>query len=567
MGGPADDPNRRLQEELARKTEEVRVLREVSSRVNTTLDLARICDIVLDTMHDLFGFTHAMILLKDAERGLLRVAGSRGYPEPGLGATVPLGVGVVGLVGERKRMMRVGNLSQQRAYAQAIRRRIEEAGRTAEVREAPPLPGLPNAESQVAIPLLIEDRLVGVFFVESVEQRVFGEHDETLIAIVANLCASAIHNALQFQAERRRSESLEGTVEERTRQLRQTSRELSQYREVRAKEAGQYDFDDIVGDSAVMRATRELLRKVARSPASTILITGENGTGKDLAAKVVHFQSRRASSPFMNITCSALPETLLESELFGHERGAFTDAHRQKKGLLELADGGSVFLDEIGEMSLGLQAKLLRFLEEKKFKRIGGAADIQVDVRVIAATHRDLQKMVAAGTFREDLYYRLRVLPLEMPALRQRAGDIEILVRLFLRQFQTEFDKDVTGVAPEVFPALEGYTWPGNVRELRNAVERAVLLAEGSVLRPADFGALTASAQAPGPQLPPSGLKFDELERSLVLQALERADWNTARAARLLGMPRDWLRYRIEKFDLEPGPNEPSRDYSRRSRE
>ena len=189
----------------------------------------------------------------------------------------------------------------------------------------------------------------------------------------------------------------------------------------------------------------------------------------------------------MNITCSALAENLLESELFGHERGAFTDAHKQKKGLLELADGGTVFLDEIGEMGPTLQAKLLRFLEEKAFKRVGGADDIRVDVRIIAATNRDLQRMVREGRFREDLYYRLRVVPLELPALRDRAGDVPQLARLFLRQFTREFGKHVDDIAPEALAALAAYEWPGNVRELRNAVERAVLLAEGPVLDADDF--------------------------------------------------------------------------------
>jgi transcriptional regulator with GAF, ATPase, and Fis domain len=478
------------------------------------------------------------------------VAG-RGYDPLPIGARVPIGVGVIGTVAQRKKMMRVGNLSQQRSYAAAVRDELERAGRATPAGATPALPGLPDAESQVAIPLLIEERLVGVFAVESVERRVFDERDETLIAIVANLSASAIHNALLYRREEERRASLEVAVEERTRQLRRTSDELTRVQELRAKEAQRRDFTDIVGTSRAVAATRELLRKVARSPASTILITGENGTGKDLAARIVHDRSERAAAPFMNITCSALAESLLESELFGHERGAFTDAHRQKKGLLELADGGSVFLDEIGEMSLALQAKLLRFLEEKAFKRVGGSQDIRVDVRVIAATHRDLDKMVERGAFREDLYYRLRVLPVELPPLRERQGDIPHLVRFFLEQFQREFNKDVREVDAGVFAELEAYAWPGNVRELRNAVERAVLLAEGPVLHASDFRGLAPRQERLDPaRLPPAGLSFEALERGLVTQALERAGWNKTKAAKLLGMPRDWLRYRIEKFGL-----------------
>jgi transcriptional regulator with PAS, ATPase and Fis domain len=305
-----------------------------------------------------------------------------------------------------------------------------------------------------------------------------------------------------------------------------------------------------------MKAVKRLIRRVAASPSSTVLVTGENGTGKDLAAKVIHGSSSRAASPFMNITCSALPEALLESELFGHERGAFTDARQQKKGLLELADTGTVFLDEIGEMSLALQAKLLRFLEEKTFRRVGGAKDIRVDVRIVAATNRDLRRAVKEGRFREDLFYRLQVLEVELPPLRQRTGDVALLARYFLERYRAEFRKKVSDLAPDAAKRLEGHGWPGNVRELRNAVERAVLLAEGPVLRAEDFSGLGAAEAAEAHELPPSGVRFDQLERDLVAQALERAGWNKAAAAALLGVNRDWVRYRIERHGLRPPPRE-----------
>jgi len=541
-----------LEQELRQKNEEVCILRGVSTRINATLELEQIYDIALHTMHDVFGFSHALILLFDDTGDALRVVAARGYPEPAIGARVELGVGVIGTVARRKKMMRVGNLSQQRAYAAAIRREVQQTGEADSLERVPALPGLAEAESQVAIPLLIEDRLVGVFFVESEERRVFSERDETLIAIVANLCASAIHNAWLYRREQRRSETLAGTVAERTRELQRSHRELSVVHELRAKEARAWDFDEVVGSSPVMREVRALLRQVVKSPASTILITGPNGSGKDLVAKVLHYQSHRAAAPFMNITCSALAENLLESELFGHERGAFTDAHKQKKGLLELADGGSVFLDEIGEMGTALQAKLLRFLEEKTFKRVGGSEDVRVDVRVLAATNRDLERMVREGGFREDLYYRLRVLPVELPPLAARSEDIPQLVDLFLRQFTREFGKSVDGVTPEALAELTAYAWPGNVRELRNTVERAVLLTETRMLTPTDFALPCPKAARETLRLPATGLGFEELERSLVVQALELARWNKARAARLLGMPRDWLRYRMEKFALRP---------------
>ena len=273
---------------------------------------------------------------------------------------------------------------------------------------------------------------------------------------------------------------------------------------------------------------------------------------KDLAAKVLHYASDRATRPFMNITCSALPDTILESELFGHERGAFTDARQQKRGLLESADGGTVFLDEIGEMAPQLQAKLLRFLEDKTFKRVGGVADIRVDARVIAATNRKLEDDVKKGRFREDLYYRLNVLPIALPPLRTRADDIPALVTYFVDLYNREFRKRVRGVSPEAMRRLQTYGWPGNIRELRNAVERAMLLVEGTELTAEQFP-LTASASAltEGVDLPAGGIDLEQLERSLVVQALERSGWNQTKAATLLGLNRDQIRYRIEKFKLE----------------
>jgi two-component system response regulator AtoC len=324
-------------------------------------------------------------------------------------------------------------------------------------------------------------------------------------------------------------------------------------RVLRARQAQPYGLDSIVGQSDAIRTVRTLLEKIAVSPASTVLLTGESGTGKDLAAKVLHYSSSRANKPFMNITCSALPETLLESELFGHERGAFTGADRQKRGLLESADGGTVFLDEIGEMVPLLQAKLLRFLEEKSFKRVGGAQDVHVDVRVVAATNRSLQEEVRKGHFRADLFYRLNVMAVPLPPLRERKADIPSLIDHYVDAFNLEFRKKIRGVAPAVMPALQAYPWPGNVRELRNAVERAMLLVESSELAENQFPMLSAPQGdlSTGIGLPAEGINLEALEQSLVVQALERCHWNQTKAAMLLGLNRDQIRYRIEKFDLE----------------
>jgi DNA-binding NtrC family response regulator len=326
-------------------------------------------------------------------------------------------------------------------------------------------------------------------------------------------------------------------------------------REVRALRASRsepFAVSRIIGDSAGMMSLKGLLQRIAASPASTVLLTGESGTGKDLAAKVIHYTSERAARPFMNITCSALPDALLESELFGHERGAFTDARQQKTGLLESADGGTVFLDEIGEMVPALQAKLLRFLEEKAFKRVGGAADIRVDVRVIAATNRNLEDAVAQGKFREDLYYRLNVMQVQLPPLREHASDVPLLLNFYIDQFNREFRKQVRGASPEALELLRGYRWSGNIRELRNAVERAMLLADGQWLQPEHFPMTVTRRGGEGRfDLPEDGITLEQVERDLVMQSLQRTGWNHTKAAALLGLNRDQIRYRIEKFGLE----------------
>jgi DNA-binding NtrC family response regulator len=330
----------------------------------------------------------------------------------------------------------------------------------------------------------------------------------------------------------------------------ETSQLRREVRSLRSSQEKEFGFGSIVGASPAMQQAKALLARVAGSPASTVLLTGETGTGKDLAAKAVHYNSSRAAKSFVNITCSALPEQLLESELFGHERGAFTDARQQKRGLFETADGGTIFLDEIGEMTPGLQAKLLRFLEEKTFKRVGGLADVRVNVRVVAATNRNLEAEVNAGKFREDLFYRLQVMPIQLPPLRERDGDVTLLANFFIDRFNREFRKRVRGLSAPAAEMLQYYAWPGNVRELRNAIERAMLLIDSEWLEPDHFTTLTRTVAPLQFQLPPEGVNLEDVERQLLTQALERAGGNQTQTAQLLGINRDQVRYRIEKFGL-----------------
>jgi two-component system, NtrC family, response regulator AtoC len=359
-----------------------------------------------------------------------------------------------------------------------------------------------------------------------------------------------LQNALEAGALRTEVESLRGEVRRR---------------------AG---YHDVIGVSRKITELMKFVFKVATSEATTILIQGESGTGKDLVAKVIHYRSSRAERPFVAINCSAIPETLIEAELFGHERGAFTDAKAMKKGLFEIADRGTLFLDEIGELSSLLQAKLLRVLEDQVIRRVGGVRDIQVDVRVIAASNRDLEREVREGRFRQDLYYRLAIIAIYLPALRERKEDIPPLVEFFLAHYNKKFRKSVHGLTEETRRLLLNYDWPGNVRELKNALERAMILEEGNQLKPDDLpfsvasgrsGALvndshpSSSAEPPPPpgkrRLPPlsipeGGTSLEDVEHALVELALEQSHGNQIKAARLLNISRDALRYKMKKFGL-----------------
>ncbi len=331
-------------------------------------------------------------------------------------------------------------------------------------------------------------------------------------------------------------------------------RELRRIADLRAR------LDDTLWPVAEAESTRkvqELLQRIGGSGATTVLLTGESGVGKGLAARYLHAASAAGGeAPFIPVSCTSIPETLLESELFGHERGAFTDAKESKRGLAELAWGGTLFLDEVGDLPPGIQAKLLTLLEDRHFRRVGGTRQLELQARVVAATNRDLEKEVAAGRFRADLFYRLKVVPVEIPPLRQRVADIVPLADFFLGQFRREFGVGVEGFGDEVIRAMEAYGWPGNVRELRNAVERAALLAQGERVGLGDLppevggGDRGAEASAGSLALPAEGVDLQALERAWVLEALRRCDGNRSQAARLLGMNRDQIRYRIEKFNL-----------------
>jgi DNA-binding NtrC family response regulator len=363
-------------------------------------------------------------------------------------------------------------------------------------------------------------------------------------------------------------------------------------------------FEKMIGQDKSVKGLQDLIKRVARSESTTVLITGESGTGKELVAKALYDNSPRAQGPFVDLNCAALASELLESELFGYEKGAFTDARNAKKGLCEIASGGVLFLDEIGEMPLALQAKLLRFMEEKKFRRIGGTGNISVDVRIIAATNKDLSKEVKKGTFREDLFFRLNVFPLHLPPLRERKGDIPLLADYFLKFFSRDVRHDIKGFQPDALDFLMKSSWPGNVRELRNTIERAMITSAGPMIKASDFmmdffdssrplntdqasdSQISASDQKPEctgdmnesfrpddissllsfiqkldepdsipGNLPEKGIDFENLignlEKVIIKKAMDQTKFNQSKSSRLLGLSREMLRYRIKKYNLE----------------
>lgn len=346
--------------------------------------------------------------------------------------------------------------------------------------------------------------------------------------------------------------------------IKRALKELAMQREIERlrHRSGGYPRGWIVGESDEMRRIARVVDKVAQGKA-TVLLQGESGTGKEVVAHAIHRQSPRADKAFTVINCAAIPEDLLESELFGFEEGAFTGARRRKKGLLEVADEGTLFLDEIGEMAPKMQAKILRVLETRMLRRVGGTSDVTVDVRFIAASNRDLKEAVKQGTLREDLYYRLGVVVIDLPPLRERMEDLELFVAAFVDEFNRSMGRKVTGVSSGVLKLMREYPWPGNIRELRNVIERAMVLCEGDEIQPehlpGDFSGLAAAADGPGAsdpdvELPGDGLDLESavvgLERHYIVEALERTGGNQTEAAVLLSISRDQLRYRMEKYGL-----------------
>ncbi|HLV87745.1 MAG TPA: sigma-54 dependent transcriptional regulator [Candidatus Sulfotelmatobacter sp.] len=468
-------------------------------------------------------------------------------------------------------------VDDERLVRWSLRQKCEEWGYEV-VEAAAGEPGLRLANHESPDLILLDVRMPDITGLQVLEQLKKSGDSTAVIMITADPQLDDVKSALRlgaydFVGKPLDFEELRVTIQNALEATRLRTEVQSLRGEVRRRTG----YHDVVAVSPKMTELMNFVEKVAASEATTILIQGESGTGKDLVAKTIHYESSRQDGPFVAINCSAIPETLMEAELFGHEKGAFTDAKQMKKGLFETANGGTLFLDEIGELSPLLQAKLLRVLEDQVIRRVGGVRDMQVNVRVVAASNRDLEKAVREGHFRQDLYYRLAIIAIFIPPLRDRAEDILPLVDFFIEWYNRKFKKSVKGISADTRRLLLAHNWPGNVRELKNSIERAMILEEESVLRPAympfavgeaarsgltafehssastDGGKQLANGRVlPRLYIPEEGTSLEEVERAMVELAMRQANNNQTHAARLLDISRDALRYKLKKFELVP---------------
>jgi formate hydrogenlyase transcriptional activator len=507
---------------LQRERDRLRLLLEITSSVTSRLDLRQMVEALSTNLFRVMQCDVSALLLPDSESGALRVTILHNPDAKGPfreGSLVPMNGSISGQVLRKGKSIRIDSFEQVRDDPEIFgnpdgrllhERVIEEGLRTG-----------------CYLPLIGRDRVVGVLMLCRRSDNTFAKDDVTLLEQVACQVAIAVENTLEY----------EQATKDRDKETKQR-RYLEE--EIRA------GLGEIVGESPALKTALSMVSVVAPTD-SGVLILGETGTGKELVARAIHKLGSRSEKAFVKLNCAAIPLGLLESELFGHEKGAFTGAIAQKTGRFELADKGTLFLDEVGDIPLELQAKLLRVLQEQEFERLGSNRTHKVDVRLIAATHRDLPAMVKQGTFREDLYYRLKVFPIHVPALRQRVEDIPRLVRHFTGLYSQRMNKRIDVIPPETMDALVRYQWPGNVRELQNFVERAVILSPQSVLR-APTSELEPFQPNRRSEVPINGLA--EVERDHILRALEASDWVISGAAARLGMKRTSLAYRMKKLRI-----------------
>jgi Nif-specific regulatory protein len=473
---------------------------------------------VLEVLARRCGAVRGAVALVEEQTRELQVRAATGLSREGGATRYRLGEGITGTVAQSGEPMVVPLISRDPRFLHRAAMRGERRG---------------GEFSFVCVPIGLHRRVVGTLSVELIHKtdREF-ERLLKFLKVVASMISQGIriHRLLEMERQKLVAENA---------QLRQ---ELHQ----------KYDFSTMVGSSGPMRQMYEEMARVAGSN-TTVLIRGESGTGKELIASAIHYHSSRAKKPFVKVNCAALPETLIESELFGHERGAFTGAESRKKGRFEMANSGTLFLDEIGELSPATQAKLLRALQEREFERVGGTDAVRVDVRVIAATNRNLERALSEGSFREDLYYRLNVFPIFIPPLRERRADILPLADHFAEKYAREHGKTIKRISVTAIDQLACYHWPGNVRELENTIERAVLMADGEVIHGHHLPPTLQTAEATGTTVSTSlSSAVATFERSIIEDALKSTRGNRAKASRLLGTTERVMNYKVKKYGIDP---------------
>ena len=492
-------------------------LLEASQALSGTLDLSEALQRVLEILGRHHGAVRSSVVLLNEESGEIELEASAGAVDPTRRVRYRIGEGITGQVLQTGKPIVVPRVSREPQFLNRLSERPE-------LRE--------QELSFISAPIALEGRTIGAV---SIDLRFKADRDYNrtakFLGVVGSMIGQAVRVHRLIQADRQR------LVEENT-HLRQELQE-------------RYDFSNLVGTSGPMRQVYEQVAQVARTN-TTVLLRGESGTGKELIAHAIHYNSARAKKPFIKVSCAALPQDLIESELFGYEKGAFTGAHQAKKGRFELAEGGSLFLDEIGELNLNTQVKLLRVLQEREFERLGSTQTIRANIRLIAATNKDLEKAIAAGEFREDLYYRLNVFSIFVPALRERKTDITLLADYFIDKFSREHGKKVKRISTPAIDMLASYHWPGNVRELSNAIERAVVVCDGQVLHAHHLPPTLQTAEASGTgQSTPLRDSIEAFEKDALLDALKSAKGNRAKAARLLSTTERIFNYRVRKYGID----------------
>ena len=491
---------------------------EVSQTLASTLNLEAALHRVLEILEHHHSMIPSMVTLLHEDSSELGIAVANGLPADGMQARYNVGEGITGRVVESGKPIIVPQVSHEPMF-------LNRAGRRRNIQT--------QERTFICVPVIINRRPVGALGVD-LRFRKDRDYDRELkfLHVVASMIAQAINIHHLIEAERQR-------LRDENQHLREELRE-------------RYDFANIIGNSSRMRQVYEQITQVAPTNHTTVLIRGESGTGKELIAHAVHYNSPRAKRPFIKVSCAALPETLIESELFGHEKGAFTGAQIMKKGRFELADGGTLFLDEIGELSPTLQVKLLRVLQEREFERLGGTTTIKVNVRLLAATNRDLEEGIAGGVFREDLYSRLNVFSIFVPPLREHRDDVLLLGEHFLEKYAQEHGKPIKRIATSAIDMLTSYHWPGNVRELENVMERAVLVCEGQVIHgyhlPATLQTAEGSGTVPHVSLTES---IEAFERDMIQDALKTTRGNRAKAAKLLHTTERIIGYKVRKYAID----------------